>query len=240
VNAARSARWLRLSTAAAVLASVGSVVGLTVSRIYAHEVSDFRSQALAQDATNLLVAAPALFLLALFALRGSVRAYLAWLGVLAFTVYNYAIYVFSVHFGPLFLLWVVVFGSCFYALAGGIAAIDSAAIKSRLRDTPRVPITAWVLFVLAGLFALTWLKEIVPDMWHGGIPVIATPIVDAIRGDTGTWRTAALFAPLSAATLTLLVLLLRSFAPTNLVDTRPGLSTIGQRSLGTPARPGAT
>jgi len=39
---------------------------------------------------------------AALALRGSVRSYLVWLGVLTFTIYNYVIYTFSVPFGLLF------------------------------------------------------------------------------------------------------------------------------------------
>jgi hypothetical protein len=44
--------------------------------------------------------------------------------VLAFTVYNYVIYAFSVPFGPLSPLWLAVLGMSLYALIGGIASAD--------------------------------------------------------------------------------------------------------------------
>jgi hypothetical protein len=86
------------------------VIGLAVASIYADLTPAFLPQALAQDIANLMIASPALLILAVLALRGSLRAYLLWLGVLTFTVYNYVIYTFSIPFGSLFLLRVAVLG----------------------------------------------------------------------------------------------------------------------------------
>jgi hypothetical protein len=88
---ARGYGWLWLSIAAALLAAVGSVVGLAVGRIYAGLTPAFLPQAIAQDIANLAVSAPAMIILAALALRGSLHASLLWLGVVAFTVYNYVI-----------------------------------------------------------------------------------------------------------------------------------------------------
>lgn len=91
-----------------------------------------------------------------------------WLGCLGFTVYNYVIYTFSVHFGPLFLLWVAVLGLSTYALIGGLATVNAARIKARFGpQTLRGP--GWFLVAVAVLFALLWLREIVPDL-VGGVP----------------------------------------------------------------------
>ena len=122
--------WLWLSIAAALLAIAGSIVALAVKSIYAGLTPVFLPQALAQDIANLALVAPLWLLLAALALRGSLRAYLLWLGVLTFTVYNYVIYTFSIPFGPLFLLWVAVFGMSLYALIGGIATVDHQAVKA--------------------------------------------------------------------------------------------------------------
>src|SRR3954453_3766881 len=46
-----------------------------------------------------------LVLVALMARRGSLTALLCLLGILAFMTYNYVIFGFSIHFGPLFLVW---------------------------------------------------------------------------------------------------------------------------------------
>ena len=126
----QAAFWLWLSIAAVLLAITGNVIALSAGRIYAGLTPVFLPQALSQDISSLAITSPAWLILAVLALRGSLRAYLLWLGVLIFTVYNYAIYTFSVPFGPLFLLWVAVFGLTIYALIGGVTTMDHMAVQA--------------------------------------------------------------------------------------------------------------
>lgn len=164
----RSGRtWLWLSIVAGLLAAIGNVAGLRVPSIYAKLTPAFLPQAYAQDIANLGVGAPAMIVLAVLSLRGSLRAYLLWLGVVIFTVYNYFIYAFSVPFGPLFFLWVAVLGLCLYALIGGTVSARHEAIRARFTRPGRVRALAWVLIVACALFALVWLSEDVPA-WMGG------------------------------------------------------------------------
>jgi hypothetical protein len=97
---------------------------------------------------------------------GSVRAYFCWVGCLTFTVYNYAIYAFSIHFGPLFLVWVAILGLSLYAVVGSLATVDISAVKDRFHGR-EFPLLSWVLIGLAILFMILWLSEIVPDLLAG-------------------------------------------------------------------------
>ena len=160
----RAAVWLWLSIAAALLAIAGNIVALSVSSIYASLTPAFWPQALAQDIASLAIVSPAWLILAALALRGSLRAYLLWLGVLIFTVYNYVIYTFSVPFGPLFPLWVAVFGMSIYSLIGGIAAIDPKAAEPAFTSRRATLIVGWTLIITAALFYLLWLSEDVPAL----------------------------------------------------------------------------
>jgi hypothetical protein len=162
--------WLWLSMAGALLAVSGSVIALAEDGIYARLAPAFMPQALAQDVANLAVASPALLALAVLALRGSLRAYLLWLGVVTFNVYNYFIYTFSIPFGPLFLPWVSVLGLCVFALIGGITAIDHPAVAERFSSRRAVVVVGWVLIVTAVLFGLLWLSEDVPSLLSGQTP----------------------------------------------------------------------
>ena len=262
----RAASWLWLSIAAALLAVAGSVIGLTVDRIYADLTPAFLPQALAQDVANLALASPALLILAALALRGSLRAYLLWLGVVTFTVYNYVIYTFAIPFGPLFLLWVAVLGMCIFALIGGVTAVDAGAVAARYTSRRAVTVVAWVLIATAVLFGLLWLSEDVPALLAGvrpqsltdigvptnpvhildlafflpaaiatgvlllkrnpfaytiapafliflvltGAPILITPVVQAVRGETASWGVVAPIGALTVALLGVLVWLLRT------------------------------
>lgn len=159
--------WFWLAAGAALLGAAGSVVGLVPSaNIYGRETTVLADEATAQDVVNLLIVAPLLVILGWRAHRGHLPAYLAWVGCLAYTVYNYAIYAFSVHFGPLFLVWVAVLGLSTFALIGGLSTVDMVAIKERFGGhAVRRP--AWVLIAIAVLFTLLWLREIVPDLLAG-------------------------------------------------------------------------
>jgi hypothetical protein len=159
--------WSWLASSAALLAALGSVVGSSAGRaIYGQETAILADQAAAQDLVNLLLVAPLTILLGWLARRQVVRAYLCWVGCLAFTVYNYAIYLFSVHFGPLFLVWVAVLGLTIFALIGGLVTAGTDTIKAQFRGrVSRWP--AWFLIAVAVLFALLWLREIVPDLAAG-------------------------------------------------------------------------
>jgi hypothetical protein len=252
--------WLWLSMLAALLAIAGSVVGLTVGSIYARVAPVLLLQALAQDVANLAVASPALLILAVLALRGSLRAYLLWLGVLTFTAYSYVIYTVSFPFGPLFLLWVAVLGLCLYALLGGVTVVDHAAVESRFASRRAVQVVAWVLIIVSILIGFFWLSEDVPALLSGrppqslvdeglptnpvhvldlafflpgviaigvsllkrmplaytlappslvlliltGIPILLTPAVQTVRGETAAWSVAV---PIGLLTVLLLGLL---------------------------------
>ncbi len=166
----RATVWLLLSIAAAVLAIAGNVIALTNSSIYSHLSPAFLPQALAQDIANVSIISPLWVILAILALRGSFRAYLLWLGVATFTVYNYVIYTFSIPFGPLFPLWVTVFGLSLYSLIGGIAAIEHRVVALSFGNRRSLKVVAWSLIVTATAFGLLWLSEDIPALLAGTSP----------------------------------------------------------------------
>jgi hypothetical protein len=165
-----SATWLWLSIASALVAIVGSIISLSIKSIYSVLTPAFLPQALAQDIANLAIVSPLWLTFAVLALRGSLRAYLLWLGVLTFTVYNYVIYTFSVPFGSLFLLWVAVLGMCIYSLIGGIMAVDHNVVKSSFASQRTIQVVAWFLIITAVLFSFLWLSEDIPALLSNTTP----------------------------------------------------------------------
>jgi hypothetical protein len=159
--------WWWLACLTALLAAAASGVGLLAAdRIYDRETVVLSDAATAQDIVTLLVVAPLLALLALGVRRGSLAAFLCLPGILAFTTYNYVIYAFSIHFGPLFLVWVALLGLSIFTLVGGLATANMSAIKDWFAGRAMTG-TARFLIAVAALFALLWLSEIVPDLFAG-------------------------------------------------------------------------
>ncbi len=134
--------------------------------VYGKETSALADAAGAQDLVGLVVVAPLLIALVVGTSRGAPGPRLCWLGCLAFTAYNYAIYAFSIHFGPLFLLWVAVLGLSLFSLIGGLTALQRQALTD-VADVGEVRWVGWFLIAVAVLFGLLWLGEIVPDLLAG-------------------------------------------------------------------------
>lgn len=163
----RFIRWFSLPIAVGALGA--ALLGIFSHRAYARETSNWAAQAVAQDIAN-LVAYCALILLAVLAARGALWAYFAWIGLLGYSVYTFAIYAFAVHFGPLFLLYVAVFGLSIYALVAGLSRLDYERVKARFG--PRVPrrFASYLLLAIGGFFYLLWLSAVVPALVAGRVP----------------------------------------------------------------------
>jgi hypothetical protein len=195
--------WLQLSTVAAILAATGSVIGLLAyQRVYGDAYPSLTQQALAQDLVNLAVVVPLLIGAGLATRRGRNRAWPVWLGTLMFTVYNYVIYTFAIHFGWLFPLWVAVLGLATYALCGGAVVLDATVVRSSVRGGP-IRTTAWFLIVMGAAFAVLWLADIVGALRAGRAP---TSVADlGVPTNPVHVLDLALFLPAAVATGVLLL-----------------------------------
>jgi glucan phosphoethanolaminetransferase (alkaline phosphatase superfamily) len=107
-------------------------------------------------------------------LRGSGRARLVWLGMLAYMLYNFAYYVFSTAFNSLFLVYVAILDLSVLALLFALVRLDVEEIGRRFRPaTPARWIAGFMAFVAVGLtvfYAATSLTFVV----SGQIPEIVT------------------------------------------------------------------
>jgi len=129
--------WLRLSAPLGVLGLIAAAVGAFMDGAYTGMTADWTRQTFAQDLADLFVGFPLLLVFAFLAARGSVRALVAWLGVLIATLYTYVIYAFDVPFGHLYLANVALLGLSGWAFGGALTGMDRRAIKERFDDGAR-------------------------------------------------------------------------------------------------------
>lgn len=162
----RSGLLIGLSLVIAVLVTVASALGLIAPWPYQDETENWVLQARGQDLGNLL----AVVVLVVSAVRmraGSFGAAQWWIGALFYLLYAYVIYAFAVHFGRLFLVYVVILGLASFALIIALSTRDRASVHPS--GTAR-PFAAWVLIGTGALFALLWLSELVPATVSGQVP----------------------------------------------------------------------
>jgi hypothetical protein len=116
---------LALSVVTLVGMAVACAGGLLVDDVYG-EPGSTAAMLRGYDAVSLVVAVPLLGW-ALIAVRsGSRRGELVWVGMLAYAVYGYALYVFATGFTDLFLVHVLVLSSAVFALPLALGAVGPA------------------------------------------------------------------------------------------------------------------
>jgi len=142
---------LRLSVLIAVLMALMSSAGL-----FAHEV--YQDDALVaaswygNDLVTLVVATPLLGVALLGAWGGSRRAFLVWMGMLAYSLYNSAFYLFGATFNSLFLVYALLFTLSGFALVFGLLSLDVTALYRQVQsDLPVRWISGFMVLVAVAL-----------------------------------------------------------------------------------------
>lgn len=150
-----------LSSILAMLLLVASAAGLLVPGLY-RDAPLWAAQARGTDLITLTVAVPSLMVSLILAARGSLWAMVVWPGVLGYTIYMYAIFAFTTAFNSLFLVYVAAFSLAISSLVALLVRVNANGL--RIHVAPRMPVRpiAIYLFVVAGLFALAWMREIIP------------------------------------------------------------------------------
>ena len=145
----------RLTMVVAGLMLAQSALGLVFRERYL-DVEWIATTWLGNDWVTLTVALPLLVAGLAWASRGSIRALLLWLGILAYALYNYAYYLFGAAlnvFFPLYLAAEIAAALAMILAASSISPLDLASSFSR--KTPVLVIGGYFAFVGIAL-ACTW------------------------------------------------------------------------------------
>jgi hypothetical protein len=160
-----------LTAAVALLMFAASLWGLLGEGLYLDNPL-VRSGWLGNDVVTLLVATPALVAALLSARRGSTRGRLVWLGLLAYTFYNYAFYLFGTAYNALFLVYVAIMTASGFALAFGLSNLDAVSIAGHFRpETPVKRIAAYVA-VISALLGGFWIVVTLQSLVRGRPPAM--------------------------------------------------------------------
>jgi len=167
----KTALWLSVVDVFLVL--IASVSGIMFNGIYARETPSWAAQGMSQDIVN-LIAVVALLVSAYAVSKGAVKAFLVWSGVLLYLVYAYCIYAFDVHYNRLFLVYVAILGLSLYALVSGVVHLQFDRLHTSFFAATPARLVSSFLLILGILFYLLWLREEIPALVTGQIPLSIT------------------------------------------------------------------
>ena len=118
----------------------------------------------------LVVGLPLLLVSMYVAARGSIRAKVVWLGVVAYLMYNAVMFILGTPFNQLYLFYEAILGLSIWAAILLIRTIDVDSFARRFSPAlPARAIAAYML-VIAGLNALAWLGGAVPAVLSTSSP----------------------------------------------------------------------
>ncbi|MDD2835890.1 MAG: hypothetical protein PHY05_07045 [Methanothrix sp.] len=161
--------WLWLSVLVSILVTITSLSGIFLERTYSREAKAWAVQAIGQDYANLIVVI-LLLVSTYYVSKNSLRAYLVWLGAYIYIIYAFFIYAFAIHFNFQFLIYIIILSVSFFTLIGGLKAADITNLSASFLLNTKSKIVSALLMIIAILFSLLWLSEIVPCLLSNEIP----------------------------------------------------------------------
>jgi hypothetical protein len=177
-------RWAySMSWIVAALMIAASLASLLIHDIY-KEGAWAREALRGGDLVTLLLAAPLLIGTLILARRGSHRAHVVWMGVLAYSIYNYAYYVFGATFNDLFMLHIALFSLSVFSIACALPSLDASGIANRLRTERTARWVGGFLAIVGLLQGLLWVFVVLRNAFTGelikNIPVSGQHLVFAL------------------------------------------------------------
>ena len=163
-----------LTVVMTVALAIASYYGAFVPATYVHDSTSMGAQGMGQDVFDLLVVVPLLLISLVFSCRGNRAAFLVLAGTVFYVLYSYVVYAFGVHFNSLFLVYCAVFGTSFYLFLLCIIELNSLQVHSWFSDNSPNRATGIFFIIIAVLFYLLWLKDVVPAILSNSVPATVT------------------------------------------------------------------
>jgi len=159
-----------LSVLLALSLAIASFCGAFLPVTYEREVSSLATQGIGQDLVDLFLVVPLLIILLIFVRKQNRAAMFLFSGTLFYILYSFIIYSLGIHFNYLFLLYCVTLGLATYLFIIIFHELMGMDVGSWFEEGVPVRLTGIYLIIVAILFYLLWLKEIVPAVIHNRIP----------------------------------------------------------------------
>lgn len=138
--------------------------------IYKDMSAEVAPQGIAQDVVTLLIGIPLLLISLYFTCKGSLRGKILLAGSLGYFLVTYLFYLVMGMFNRFYLIYVILLGSSFFALALTMLSLYSEEIHTRFN--PKLPTKFLGGFLIFNSLAIgsLWLQIVLPSLLYGVIP----------------------------------------------------------------------
>jgi hypothetical protein len=157
---------------------------LATTGVYAYNAQRVVAEGIGWDIFTLVVAVPAMLVAAVLVARGSFRGHLFALGLFGYFFYQYLEYAVTWAFGPLFLLFIVIYTASLAGIVWIGVSVARAGVAGRFSE--RFPRRSWAVLTvaMATMLTLLWMQRIAialgGDLVAGGLTSETTMTVQAL------------------------------------------------------------
>lgn len=145
--------------------------GVFIESTYIRDSASMRAQGIGQDLVDLVLVCP-LLVLSLFLIQYRIKlAYFLYGGTVLYLFYSFIIYSFGVHFNQLFLLYCWVLGTSAYSFVCLLSFLLKQPVENWFREQAPTKLVSGFLFLIAVLFYMMWLKELLPALLEKKVPL---------------------------------------------------------------------
>ncbi|MBN2011639.1 hypothetical protein JW960_20080 [candidate division KSB1 bacterium] len=154
----------------AISLSIASYFGAFIPATYEQDAPSMAAQGIGQDMVDLFLVVPLLLSSLFFMLRNNKSAHFILTGTLFYVVYSFFIYSFGVHFNQMFLIYCLTLGVSLYAFILMLYQLGSRDVENWFKEKLPVRSIGILLIVIAVMFYLLWLKDVVPAILAHTVP----------------------------------------------------------------------
>jgi hypothetical protein len=159
-----------LSVLLGISLAVVSFFGAFVPAIYERDAASMAAQGMGQDLVDLFLVVPVFLISLVLFRRGSRLAAFVYGGTLFYILYSFFIYAFGVHFNSLFLFYCLILGLSLYSFVLFMLRMNRLEVESWFGTGRPVRFMGIYLIIVAAMFYLLWLKDVVPSILAGTVP----------------------------------------------------------------------
>ncbi len=127
-------------------------------------------QIFGQDLISLIIGVPLLIISLIYAINGSQRGRILWMGSLGYVLYASASYLFGIAYNQYFLLYVVIFSLSLFTFIAGLMHMNMGSFSKQFATEIPVKSLATYFFLAGVLLIVLWLGDIIPALIEGNLP----------------------------------------------------------------------
>ncbi|MFL0269087.1 hypothetical protein [Candidatus Clostridium radicumherbarum] len=149
----------------------GETVSIYGKGLYRNDSVSVAAQGIAQDIVTIIVGVPLLVVSLYLSRKDLLKGRLLLAGTLGYFLYTYTSYCFVWMYNSLFLIYVILMSSSFFAFLLTMMSFDMESLKISFNEKLPVRLLGSFFIFLGTAIGLMWLGRIVPSLINGSEPV---------------------------------------------------------------------